>query len=183
MYYMLRKSDFEDYGITKEPRLARGVSFQTGATITGEVPRPLVLEVNTTQAHPPTDFLQMKIPVLSDRLVAKLGDLGIDNVQLFPVQLRNDGTKETWDGYNAVNVLGLISCLAIEQSKATPGLPPLYTFDLSDLVIDERRTDGTLLFRLLEAPRVILVHEQIADALTEAADEFRGLNFVGVGSA
>ena len=179
---MLRHAPSERFGITGEPRLDDDVVFQMGAMITAAVPQPLVFTASTTAKHPPADYVEYDIPVFSDRLVGALRNAGVDNLQLFPARLHNPQTGEQWQGYQAVNILGLVSCLAIAESKAKPDLPPLYAFDLSDLVIQEARTGGALLFRLAESPSVVLLERRVGDALLDSRPEFRGIELRDVES-
>ncbi|HKN69243.1 MAG TPA: DUF1629 domain-containing protein [Gemmatimonadaceae bacterium] len=181
-YYMLRNSPQERRGITADPRLQPPVSFQTGATITSPLPQPLVFAVDTTAQEPPADYVRYKIPVFSDRLIKAFETAGVDNLQVFPAKLENARTGETWEQFKAVNIIGLISCLAIAESRASPELPPLYSFDLADLVVEDARIGDAPLFRLAESPSVVLVSSRVGDLIMDSTDNFRGLEFRDVGS-
>jgi hypothetical protein len=182
MYYLLVYRPSGGVGIVRDPQLPSSVSFLTGSLITEPLPDPLVFTVDTTAAKPPADFIRKRFPVFSDRLVLAFQEAGVDNLQLFPALLRNPKTGEEWAAYHVVNIVGLVSCLAVAESNAESSLPPLYEFELSDMVIDESRTDGMPLFRLLESPSVILVHTQVGDRILDAKPEFRGLQFRDVAS-
>jgi hypothetical protein len=183
MYYMLLTDPAERYGIVADPPMPDGVSFLSGAVISQPLASPLTFRVDTTSKTPPPDYTRFKAPVMSKRLLEKLSALGIDNLQTFPARLENPQTGEAWDGYHAVNVVGLVSCLAVAESKATPGLPPLYDFDLSDLTVDDARSGGALMFRLAESPSVILIDERLGDEILGATPKFRGLEFRTVEAA
>jgi hypothetical protein len=182
MYYMMRFSPKERFGIIGTPELPSSVSFTAGRVIPKGVPKPIIFPVDTTAKNPPGDYLEFNIPVLSNRLLAAVTEAGVDNLQAFPALLRNSDTGEEWDGYQGINFLGLISCLAVAESKAKSSLPPLYSFNIGEMVIEESRADGALAFRLAESPAVLLVHKRLRDHLKHATPEFRGLKFRKVGS-
>ena len=177
MYYKLLVSPLSDYGVVREPDLSVDTSFQAGGVITDALPEPLQFAADFTLEHPPTDYMGIVIPVLSGRLADELTSLGVDNLQLFDAVLENEDAGLRWEGYKACNVVGLVSCLAVEESQATVVLPPLHSFDPADLVIDSDQAGGQLFFRLAEAPRVLLMERTIGDRIMDASPEFLGLEF------
>lgn len=108
-------------------------------------------------------------PSLMQReLVELLESLGVDNLQTFPTDIRHEGTGEPVPGYVVVNIIGRISC----------GVSPSKDRDFNKSKIDNAKTRGALMFRLDESPAVILVHENIANAVCAAG--FVGLTFEAV---
>ena len=78
---------------------------------------------------------------------------GVDNLDLYRAIVRDPVTGQEWRDYWAFNVLGLVAA-AVE----TPALG-----------IDESRTMGLFLFRLVEAPSLIVVDERVVDAVLRRA--------------
>jgi hypothetical protein len=111
--------------------------------------------------YPGSDLMQ-------ERLVKILSDAGVDNLQVFPAEIRHADTNENVPGYVTVNIVGRVSCANMAHSDASP-LANVYYFH--DLVIDPSRTRGLLMFRVHESPMIVLVHEQVAKAI-QAADVY-----------
>ena len=161
MYFEFLTSPLATHGITGAPRIS-GVSFITGRPIGVDVPEPLRFPADTTAEHPPPDFTCMVVPVMSNRLVEALRAMGVDNLQCYDTILENGDTGESWRGFKAVNVIGLVSCADLEQSQYTKLGGGLY--DFASLVVDPRRAQG-LFFRLAEAPGTMIAHKSVGDHL------------------
>lgn len=89
--------------------------------------------------------------------------LGVDNVQYFPVELEApDGMIER--AYSLVNVIGLIAAVDASQSVIRPRAGgvrgQLYSFK-----IDPAKARGQKLFRIVEAPTLIVIDEALRDGL------------------
>jgi hypothetical protein len=172
MYLKLKPSIYSDFGVTRDPRLSKNVSFQRGAIITGQVPSPLVFAVNNTKENPPSHFEGVSIPVMSKLLMETLGSLGVDSVVPYPALLRNDDAGLEWAEYFAVNILGLASCADMGKSDFTE-LGRRVSGELlvrfHKLVVDPLKVHGLNLFRLAESPSTILVHERVAVELERRA--------------
>lgn len=95
-------------------------------------------------------------------LVAALQRAGVDNLQLFPAVITEDGRDTSISDYFVVNVVGLVSCAAVGASDA---LPFAGGFFFNELVIDPARTRGLLMFRLAESQLDLLVHDRVASEL------------------
>lgn len=162
MYYQLLTSPLAEYGITDYPRL-EGVSFTVGQKIHQELTCPLLFPTDTTAENPPPDYTQRVIPVMSDRLLNTLREAGVDNLQSFEARLENPSTGESWAGFNAVNIIGTIECADLSQSEYRELGGDLLSF--SWLVIDPKRANGALFFRLAESPSTIIVHRRVGDYL------------------
>jgi hypothetical protein len=170
-YYRLEPGIHELYGIADYPHLPDGVSFLTGRPIAAALPEPLVFTVNHPQGEAPKHLLGMQVPVVSDLLLRTVAACGVDNFQSFPAQLRSVDGAGQWSGYHAFNAIGLIDAADMRGSKygeIMPGddeVPPLV--DFQTLVIDGSRTRDLLLFRLLQNPGAMLVHERVRNELRQ----------------
>jgi|GEM_PF-1840881 len=110
-------------------------------------------------------------PLMSSALIQTLLDAGVDNLQLFPVVVRDAATGAVLEKqYQFFNIVGLISCANIEASEHAPIGS---TFYFHDLVIDETKANGALMFRLAESPFEIIVAEQVAKAINNGG--FKGI--------
>lgn len=116
--------------------------------------------------------------VMSLKLVEVLLNAGVDNLQIFPAYITDAGTGErVKQDYRFVNIVGMISCADVKASESSP-LGGTYYFH--ELVIDESKARGLLLFRLAESPSEVVVHERVAAAIDKAI--LRGLRLERLGS-
>jgi hypothetical protein len=143
------------------PQLSSGLSericFNTGAPIADEMPSPLVFTTGHSSKDPPKGMHGLRFPVLSNAFIGALQQVGIDNLQCFPAELRSNKDGTVWNGYQVVNIIGLVAAANLEKSQSTHIIDrpeedalPLMAFD--DLKIDHARAAGYLLFRLAESP-------------------------------
>jgi len=184
MYYELRNSPFEKFGVKKWPELPDGVyAFQSGDLITVDIDQPIEFIVDNTAENPPTDFVTSFMPVLSDVLINALKEAGVDNFQTYKAVLKNPETGESWSTYQVVNILGKIACADMEKSiyKNIMGVDNEFT----ELVIDIKKAKNALFFRLLESHEKIILHLDIAKKLFTADNKpiFKGLKFIAIKSS
>jgi hypothetical protein len=174
----------QKYGVTKWPVLPDGVGgFQAGDLISVDVPEPIEFLVDNTSKHPPTDFVTEFMPVFSDRLVEASRKSGVDNFQAYKAILKNPVTGETWSSYQVINILGVIACADMENSEYEVIMEPMCTFD--KLVIDTKKANGALFFRLLESPEKIIVHNDVLNYMYTEDDDpiFEGIEFEPIKSS
>ena len=148
----------------------------------GDIPNPLEIITN-----PISKFVQEMGPaipdvfdpnglVLSDRLYRTVVDFGVDNLDAYPVVLHDEKTTERFTGFWAINVIGLIAAADLEKSSAIvqPGGPVIdVAFD--NLVIDEAKARGALMFRLVENTGNVWLHESLIAHIKKSG--FPGIEF------
>lgn len=108
--------------------------------------------------------------LMTNEMVDVIKNSGVDNIQIFPAIIQNGETGEVIDNYLAVNILGLISCANMEESEYNPLGDANY---FHDLVVNEDNIHGLKMFRLAEYPPDIIVHKDVANAISKS-------NFNGV---
>ncbi len=129
-------------------------------------PQPLVLELDPSYGSDFPDFFDTTVPVMSNRLLALLRGLAIDNIDAFPVQLHHPGTGELVTGWQAVNVIGNVDAADLSQSEYRLVLgDPHFT---GRIVIDAARTGGLPLFRLENGPGFLVCTVSVAQAVKAA---------------
>jgi hypothetical protein len=111
--------------------------------------------------QPLYDFMPNR-RVMHKRLVGAILSTGVDNLQTFPAEVLDADSGALSREYLVVNVIGLISCANRDESRSHP-LGNVQFFE--ELVLDQPRTAGALMFRLAESPIEIVVHEKVADAI------------------
>jgi hypothetical protein len=171
MYYILKTDVYQDYGILRDPDLPDGIYFMKGALIEDELDLPLKFVTNCDEANPPREYFECTIPVCSKLMLDALIEAGVNNIQAFPAVLTSyDGGIE-WDGYFALNIIGLVSAADMEKSKFVsigewPGGLPFVGFQ--HLVVDETKNHYLYLFRLAESSTEVIIHQHVVDHLKKA---------------
>lgn len=165
MFYFLRQNLFEHQGMIQ----LVGHTAETGALnwIAGnKFAAPLnqqTLLLDPKHGNNLPDFFDTTVPVMSDRLIAFLVNLGIDNMDTYPVVLHNNVTGEEVLGYSAVNIIDCIDATKLEGSQYRLRFgKPYFT---GTIVIDNSKVNDTPLFRTLYGPGFIVISQSIADAL------------------
>lgn len=165
MFYFLRQNLFEHQGMIQ----LVGHTAETGALnwIAGNKfaaplnPQTLLLDPKHGNNFP--DFFDTTVPVMSNRLIAFLVNLGVDNMDTYPVVLHNIVSGEDVLSYSAVNVIGCIDATKLESSQYRLRFgKPYFT---GTIVIDNSKVNGSSFFRTLYGPGFIVISQRIADAL------------------
>jgi hypothetical protein len=151
--------------VTNQPKVA---------TLTGKNDSPTTL----------SDVIvgEFNFPVLSPKAIAVLEKTGVDNIEYFPIKIKNWQTGELDKSYKIGNIVGLIDCL--DKKHATFG-----TFDdgeisrlqqyriFEDKVLPQGRgKHAPLVFRLGEFRYHVLAHESVKTAFEK--EKITGSEFV-----
>lgn len=131
-------------------------------------PRPdLRLELMNPSGDFRGDIMGSLVTLFSNKLKAVLPELGVDNIDYFPVELEDPVTHKVEGGYWLVNVIGIVACL--DRARSTLRPDPLGGEDLTGpFYLDEAKTLGLKLFRLAEDPTLIIINEDLRRSLTQA---------------
>jgi hypothetical protein len=169
MYKRIKPDIYSDHGVVENPAIPPKLSFQRGVLIQEPLPSPLVFRVNFPKAAALPHLLGDIILVASDRFIAALRKAGVDNFQLFPAVLRNPEVSAEWTGFHAFNVLGLLDAADMDASKyqtimeGAEHLPPVVDFE--ELVLSRAATHEQPMFRVLQSPSLLVVHQRVVDVL------------------
>lgn len=166
MYYHLNTDGNDTVYMSKEPGLNAHIGLAMGRAwdvVKDEIDLPYRFEMSVAEGQTPQLYgWYPGSNLMQQRLVDVLRSAGVDNLQTFPVEIRQKDTGEEVPGYTVVNIVGRVSCAVLDKSDATP-LADVYHFD--KLTIDPNKTQGKLMFRLDESPMIVLVHEKVAEAI------------------
>ncbi len=162
--------------ISKASHRGRKFALNRGRALAEDPQPPFLFDVESEDAVDRMQDLQIPAydsagPIFHRRLVEVIQAAGVDNLQVYPAVLQIEATGDRIsDAYQAVNVIGLVSCADMEESEAEPIAGSHFFLNLK---IDPEQTQGMLMFRLAEQPIEIVVHERVADAI-------RAANFPGI---
>jgi len=109
--------------------------------------------------------------LMSEKLINVLVENGVNNIQIFPIELQDANTGDVVNfSYSLVNIVGLVSCARVDESKHSSIGDSNYFHELQ---IDETKTDGQLIFRLAESRFEVIVNEKIAKLINDG--DFKGV--------
>lgn len=165
MYFQLTIDKFYDFGIEEPKDLPLELDFSNGSLITEAIQEHIVFSTNASKGDQLPDFWDSSIPAVSKRFVELLEGAGVNNIQKFPAIVKSEEDETIWDGYFAVNILGVIACADLNKSDYTEIFPGSYSFN--ELAIDARKANGALLFRLEEDPSIILIHKSVGKYIAQ----------------
>jgi hypothetical protein len=93
--------------LAKKNSFFKGIKIRTNFTIPL---RAIVQTKSLVKGEPQGNFFETDMaPIVSERFVHFLALANIQNVQLFPVVLTSSDKSKTWNGFYALNILGLKS--------------------------------------------------------------------------
>lgn len=154
------------YGVPKVIE-QQDLSFNQGKIVSDPVP-PIEISRDSDSQGTLTDNLiapGSRGLLFSMRLRKLLGEIGVDNIQYFPVRVTNPADSTSTDDYMLANLLGRIAC--IDMAKSTlhmhPRFPDVIEF-FDSLVLDESKIKDLLMFRVEGFSPLIVVHEKIKEA-------------------
>ncbi len=134
--------------------------------------QPLRLQLARSGGNYRGAIISGLVTVFSDSLKKLLTTLGIDNIDYFPVELEHPETKSVESGYSLVNILGNVECVDADRTTIVPrasgGRGRLKSFH-----VDPVATKGFRLFRLHEAPKLIIIDQDVKQSIRDA-DDVRG---------
>lgn len=185
MYYVWKQDltleeDFATF--TNEPEAFRAKLW----TSAEELNAPPAFDLADDSDSPTTlsDVLLTSFPlqVFSPKLKALLRDVGVRNIQYFPVTISGRDTREDVSSYQLANVVGAIDCLDLEHSEFARSLGSGNIIRVSrfrilpDRVAWQGNDSVPLLFRLGEFKRHLLAHQSVKDACEK--EGITGVKFV-----
>lgn len=128
----------------------------------------------------PSAFIGRRIIIASDRLVSILTTFGIYNLQLFPALVHCGSSKRFLQGYQVVNVIGLVDAAEPESSTGEVLFENdggIDIVDYANLVISRSRALDMDLFVLASNPEKLIVSGRVMGALLEYTPE-EGWGFI-----
>lgn len=125
---------------------------------------PLLLDLALESGSFRGQIIDGLLTLYRSKLCNALIDFGIDNVQYYPVVLRDQETGKTEDDYFLVNIIGLLDCVDMDKSEVN-WWPSGMGFDFVSMAIDEVKTQGLSIFRLKDDPTKVLISDDLKNHL------------------
>ena len=182
-YYQLTQTPaLSGLYMTREPDLGPWTDWLSGRPHEDdvEVPTPLEVELDSQYGKKLGDYLDDSLPIVSDRMLQVLRDVGVDNFDAYAVVLVDPEDNARHEGYWAIQVIGRIAAADLDKSDVSDPLGVGHTaLQFRELALDESRAMALPLFRLHESVSTILVSESVKVALESAQLELVSLVKVG----
>ena len=139
--------------------------------------RKLILDLSLESGDYRGDIIDGFLTLYSDDLKGALEQQGVDNIEYFPVGLRDQNTNTLEGGYSIANIIGLLDCVDMEKSKVKWRRSGR-GFHFLSMVLDERKTHGAKLFRLGADPTKVIINEDLKQYLVDETDLLVGVKIM-----
>lgn len=109
------------------------------------------------------------VTIYHNGLKKALDKLGVDNIEYYPIRLRNQHTKKTEGGHWLVNIIGCYDCIDMEKSKIERFNSDVdeNDFEILSLAIDKEKTNNAKIFRLYNDPTLVIINQELKDYFDE----------------
>lgn len=179
MYYILKCFDPAEGFIARiEYRDDDPFRFWNGGERFDDEPEtPLRATVVSDAQSVLAELWETPLPMMTARLHQALCQLGVSNLDVYPVELTDSRSGKIIDDYLAFNLIGVIAAADLQQTRFAPGSPErMISADIDHLVVAPDRIAGAHMFRLGESVSAIVVDQQVRDGLIAAG--FDTLSFL-----
>lgn len=129
-------------------------------------PAGLKLMIEESREGYPDFFCEVPAFFCSERLRDRLKAVGADNLEFYPLDMIEPSGKRI-EGYFAFNVIGRLACMDHERSQFTQWRNRIVR--IQSLALNLSATKGLKILRLNEYPELVLVSEDVAEAIRELA--------------
>jgi hypothetical protein len=133
------------------------------------IPIPIEIDVEVFRDYSgqPPEMRDNGVCVMTRRLSEALTQAGVDNIDYYPAVLTNTTSGEKYN-YVAYNIIGKVAAADLENSDFSSYDNKLVAdVGFKELVLDESKIHGLLLFRLAEKLSTILIHDNVRKAILE----------------
>ncbi len=137
-----------DYAPDRPPGALFRRNWDRGERFASPPPLPVVATIPPSQAGQLLELHTATLPLMSKRLVQLLHQAGVDNLDCYPAEVRDEASGVTLDTHVAFNVIGTLAAAALADPT------------------DQAR--APLLVRLAGSPTTILVHHTLKRAIEAA---------------
>jgi hypothetical protein len=163
MLYVLEPHDQEIIvGGVHDPAAPLVSRFAEGRAVAADDIAPdLRVDIECAPDAYPDYFELQQIPIVTDRFIDVLDASGVENIAVYPVPLCEENKR--LQGHSILNILGRASALDPLRSKVSKYRRRISR--IQHLSIPQDFSSPLKIFRLEELPYVILVSQDLRDAL------------------
>ncbi|MDH5218268.1 MAG: hypothetical protein OEX19_11255 [Gammaproteobacteria bacterium] len=151
--------------IDRVPDGVDSLEWMKGVTLSDPSPgSPLVLDLSLESGLFRGAIIDGFLTLYHRKLMQILSEFKIENIQHFPVILRDQETGKTEETYVMVNIIGLIDCVDMDKSKVR-WWPSGMGYDFESMYIDGSKVHGLHIFRLKDDPAKVIISEELKQHL------------------
>ncbi|MCS7466709.1 hypothetical protein NZK35_08640 [Stieleria sp. ICT_E10.1] len=168
-----RRESEDEATVSRRPAVIseRRLRFDDGSAITEEVPL-IEIDIDADSGSVLTENLVANATtglLFSEKLRKVLQSVGVDNLQYFDCVIHFAAENRDVTDYRLANIVGRVACVD-ESTSDFMYMPsdPTEIMMINKLGIDESKIEDLLMLRLHEYDQIILVHEKVKQAVTEA---------------
>jgi hypothetical protein len=170
MYYVMTCEEIQPRNTIGESPDVPGSPWNDGHLIDDAISEPLVYTVDPDYPGSMIPMYDIAELLVRDDLFSSLQHAGVDNLQAFRAVVVDPQTGTRHENYRAVNIVGVVSAAAADESVTIPG-----DLGFDSLVIDAEKAGNLLMFRLAEAVNAIVVHRSVRERIE--SDGIEGMTF------
>jgi len=137
-----------------------------------ELPIKMEAEIDEDEEVVYTDIINPGVPLFSLKMKEALDELGVENIDYYPVQIVDYDTKDVLAEYHLAIVTDIIACIDLEKSTFEEN--KMGKTVITKFAIDDSKTGGLELFRFHNIPGLIIINEALKERLSEM--EFQGVS-------
>jgi len=138
-----------------------------------ELPIKIPAEIDKDERIVYTDIINPGVPLFSEKMKSFLDELGVENIDYFPVEIIDYETKEILANYWLAIVIGLVSCIDLDKTEVAQSASGRAV--ISKFSIDQSKVGEYKLFRLHHIPGLIIIDEDMKEKLSKV--DFKGVSF------
>ena len=180
MYFQMKQTMvMEGLYMTKSPGLPLSVRWISGQRHKTPITEPIRVELDDTYGTELPDFFDDNIVLMSERMIGALRAAGVDNFDVYQVELVDTNRNKVIADYQAVQIIGRLKAADAAASDVFNPMGVSHTLqEFRKLKLDQNAARGLLMFRLYESADTIVVHEAVKAKLDEA--DLKYVSFVAV---
>jgi len=138
-----------------------------------ELPIEIQAEIDEGEEVVYTDIINPGVPLFSEKMKSSLDELGVDNIDYYPVVIVEWETKEVLANYWLAIVKDLIACIDLENSEISKNASGREI--ITKFAVDHTKTTGSNLFRFHHIPGLVIINDDLKEKLSKI--EFTGVRF------
>ena len=175
MYYIIECFGPDDQERQAIDTVPLGFSWNSGSPFTANPSGSLEVVMDGDGIMMP--MFNRGILLWQVELIEAVKRAGVENIHCYECVLVDPIAGTRHQNYKAVNVIGLVAAADLNKSiYSTPSGIPLIDTDFDSIVIDEKKANNKLLFRMEECVSAIVVHEIVKKSIEDSGIPY--INFV-----
>ena len=138
-----------------------------------ELPIEMEAEIEEDEEVVYTDIINPGVPLFSEKMKSALDDLGVNNIDYYPVVIVDYDTRDVLAEYYLGVVTDIVACIDLDNSVFEEN--SMGKTVITQFAVDDSKTGDLNLFRFHNIPGLIIINEELKDKLSKI--DFQGISF------